>query len=71
MKKSKRTVARVNKELKRRGHEERLARGPGYSYFRNGRAHEWKATAVYVSHPDQLSVEQWLAERDRLEKGEA
>jgi hypothetical protein len=60
------TVATVNRELKRLGHEERLRRGKDYYYFAGGRANEWNESAVYVEHVWQLTVAQWVAERNRL-----
>lgn len=61
------TVAAVNRELKRRGIPERLARGRGYYYyFRGGGAHTWRESSVYVSHVQELTLDQWIAEHKRL-----
>src|SRR6185436_4440844 len=55
-------VAEVNRALKARGIEEKLTRGEGYYYFRDGNAAEWRATSVYVYRADAFTVDQWLAE---------
>jgi hypothetical protein len=60
------TVATVNKYLKAAGHDERLTRGKGYFYFRDGDTGYWPATSVYVYDLNALSVGDWLAERDEL-----
>jgi hypothetical protein len=60
---SKVTVATVNKELKRRGIEERLCNGNGYFYFYNGTAHTWNSCSVYgVCYANELTVDQWIEE---------
>jgi hypothetical protein len=59
-------VAEVNRELRLRGITEKLTRGRGYYYFRDGEASDWLATSVYVFSADQLSVEQWLGEWSTL-----
>lgn len=61
-------VAQVNQALKAKGVAERLARGRGYSYFRGGNTGNWRETAVYVSDPGALSVDEWLEEFERLRK---
>ena len=60
------TVATVNKYLKAAGHDERLTRGKDYFYFRDGAAHTWPSTSVYVANLNDLSVGDWLHERDEL-----
>ena len=59
-------VAEVNKALRARGAEERLARGAGYYYFRLGNAAAWPEQSVMVFRADAFSVEQWLVEYDRM-----
>jgi hypothetical protein len=59
-------VAEVNKALKARGVAEKLTRGNGYYYFRDGGTGCWPATSVYVYRADDLSVENWLSEYDQL-----
>lgn len=55
-------VAEVNRVLKAQGKEERLTRGRGYYYFRDGNTAFWPATAVNVYRADELTVERWLQE---------
>ena len=55
-------VTEVNRELRRRGVEEKLRRGNGYYFFSGGNAASWKATSVYVARAENLSVAEWLAE---------
>lgn len=57
-------VAEVNKALRARGAEEKLTRGRGYYYFRDGTAAGWYSTSVYVYSASDLSVEDWLAKYD-------
>jgi hypothetical protein len=59
-------VAEVNRELRRRGIEEKLTRGQGYYYFRNGGASNWKSSSVCVFRADDLSVDGWLQEWSSL-----
>lgn len=59
-------VAEVNKALKAMGAKEKLTRGRGYYYFRDGDAHRWFATSVYVYAADQMTVEEWLTAYARL-----
>lgn len=61
------TVASVNAALRGRGVAERLTRGRGYYYFRGGAAATWPESSVGgVAHVGALTIEQWIAERDRL-----
>jgi hypothetical protein len=55
-------VAEVNKALKALGKAEKLTRGEGYYYWRDGEAASWRATAVYVYRASDLSVREWLEE---------
>ena len=59
-------VAEVNRALKARGLPERLTRGRGYYYFREGSTAGWYSSSVYVCHASNLSVERWLQEYDVL-----
>lgn len=59
-------VAEVNKALKARGVEEKLTRGRGYYYFRDGTAAGWYRSSVYVFSASDLPVERWLEEYDLL-----
>lgn len=60
------TVARVNAELKRLGHPERLRRGRDYYYFSGGNSTDWRESSVYVNRVAVMTVDQWVAERARL-----
>lgn len=60
------TLAQVNAALRKAGKAERLARGRGYYYFREGNAATWNASAVYVNRADALTVAEWLREYERL-----
>lgn len=55
-------VAEVNKALKAQGAAEKLTRGNGYYYFRDGNTANWPATSIYVNSADSLSVADWLRE---------
>jgi hypothetical protein len=59
-------VAEVNRELRQRGIAERLTRGNGYYYFRDGDSTSWPATSVYVNRAADLSIERWLGEYEDL-----
>ena len=55
-------VAEVNRELRLRGIAEKLARGKGHYYFRDGEASNWLSSSVAVFSADRLSVKEWLGE---------
>jgi hypothetical protein len=59
-------VAEVNAALKAMGREEKLTRGRGYYYFREGNSARWFSTSVYVYRADDLSVAEWLHEFDEM-----
>lgn len=59
-------VAEVNRALKAKGVEEKLTRGRGYYYFRDGNTGYWPATSVYTCYSDDLTVAEWLAEHATL-----
>jgi hypothetical protein len=63
------TIAAVNQALKAAGHSETLVKGRGYFYFADGEASNWRATSVYVYRITDLTVEQWVAERNELAQG--
>lgn len=46
--KPKSAVTRVNEALKALGREERLVRGRGYYYLRDGEAHTFYSSSIYV-----------------------
>lgn len=58
-------VAEVNREIKAAGGSEKLTRGRGYYYFRDGDAPAWRESSVYIFRSEDLSVEEWLAEYHR------
>lgn len=63
------SLTAINKALKAAGAQEALRRGRGYFYFEGGDSAHWPETGVYACSLQALSVEQWLAERDRLAGG--
>jgi hypothetical protein len=62
------TLKTINDELARRGATERLARASGYFYFEFGEAAGWLDRTVRVPAVNALTLEQWLAEYERLRK---
>ena len=58
----------VNAELARRGHHVLLAKGAGYFYFHTGEAADWLDRTVRVETLHALTLEQWVAEFQRLKK---
>jgi len=62
------TLKTVNAELVRRGHTAVLAKGDGYFYFDSGEAADWLDRTVQAPTLSSLSLEQWLAEFDRLKR---
>jgi hypothetical protein len=63
------TLKQVNAALKAKGVAERLARGRGGYYFREGDAMSWPSSSVYVNHVSAFTVEGWLKEYEELKKG--
>ena len=62
------TLKAINDELARRGATERLARASGYFYFEFGETAGWLDRTVRVPTVNALTLEQWLAEYQRLRK---
>ena len=62
------TLKAINAELSRRGYTALLAKGDGYFYFELGETTEWLDRTVNVPTLSSLSLEQWVAEFDRLKK---
>jgi len=56
----------VNDALRARGRDESLREGDGYFYFGGGNAVHWLSSSVMVKRLNDLTLEQWLAEFDRL-----
>jgi hypothetical protein len=48
------------------GHEERLVKGNGYYYFQGGGSGAWEEQGVYTAHFNDLTLEEWVHERDNL-----
>ena len=65
------TLKAINDELAKRGQPERLAKGSGYFYFQFGEAAGWLDRTVRVPTVSTLTVQEWLAEFDRLRKQNA
>lgn len=59
-------VSEVNKALRMMGRQEKLTRGRGYYYFRDGDTARWYATSVYVNDASALTVGDWLSEYNEL-----
>ena len=57
-----------NTELARRGSTAVLARGDSYFNFQLGEAADWLDRTVQAPTLSSLSLEQWIAEFDRLKK---
>jgi hypothetical protein len=62
------TVKAVNDELARLGHQARLEKASGYFYFWSGEASGWIDATVPVDKISALTLEQWIAEYQRLKK---
>jgi len=60
------TIKAINKELKKRGYEEKIARGYGYFYFYDGNAASWYQSGTYISRLNDLTLEGWINERQNL-----
>jgi len=61
-------VKAINKELAKRGAGARLEKGHGYFYFSGGEAADWLDRTVNAHSLSSLTLEQWVAEFDRLKK---
>lgn len=60
------TLAKVNAELASRGIRALLTNGDGYFYFRGGETADWLDKTVQVKRINDLTLEQWVAEYQRL-----
>jgi hypothetical protein len=56
----------INDALRARGREESLRQGDGYFYFGGGEAVDWLSTSVMIKRLSDLTLEQWLAEFEKL-----
>ena len=59
------TIKKINTALAKAGYEEKLTKGEGYFYFYDGDASTWYQSGVYVNYLGALSIEDWVAERDK------
>jgi hypothetical protein len=62
------TVQAINEELAKRGSGARLERGDRYFYFSGGEATDWLDRTVNAYSLSSLSLDQWMAEFDRLKE---
>jgi hypothetical protein len=62
------TLKAINEELAKRGFSARLEKGDGYFYFSGEEPAEWLDRTVNASSLASLSVDQWMAEFERLKK---
>ena len=62
------TAKAINEELAKRGSGARLEKGNGYFYFSGGEATDWLDRTVNAHSLSSLSLDQWMAEFDRLRK---
>lgn len=60
------TIKQINSAIAAQGGAEKLAKGNGYFYFYDGDAIDWRESSVYVYRLNQLSLDEWLAEWQRL-----
>ena len=60
------SVGEVNKALSDAGYAERLAKGKGCYYFKEGNANFWPKTEVHVLKVHDLSVSEWLEKHTLL-----
>jgi hypothetical protein len=62
------TVKAANEELAKQGSGARLEKRDGYFYFSGGEAADWLDRTVNAHSLSSLSLDQWMAEFDRLKK---
>ena len=62
------TLKTINDELTRLGHDVRIEKGDGYFYVWKGVANNWLDRTINVPKVSSLSLEQWIAEFNRLKK---
>ena len=62
------TVKVINEELAKRASGARLEKGDGYFYFSGGEVTDWLDRTVNAHNLSSLSLDQWMAEFDRLRK---
>jgi hypothetical protein len=62
------TLKAINDELNQRGHNARLEKASWYFCFFGGEAVDWIDRTVPVATVNALTLEQWIAEFQRLKK---
>ena len=62
------TVKAINEEFAKRGSGAKLEKGDGYFYFSEGETIDWLDRTVNAHRLSSLSLDQWMAEFDRLKK---
>ena len=62
------TLKAINDELAKRRVGARLEKGDGYFYSSGGEASDWLDKTVNAPSLSSLSLEQWIAEFERLTK---
>jgi hypothetical protein len=60
------TVKAINEALEKRGSGARLEKEDGYFYFSGGEPTDWLDRTVNAHSLSSLSLDQWMAEFDRL-----
>ena len=65
------TLKAINSELAKRGHNAVLENGGGYFYFLGGDVADWLDKTVHVPKVSSLTLEEWIAEFDKLKQRNA
>lgn len=62
------TKKQIDAALEAAGFAERvfIDRAKAYCYFGDGEAHTWRSSSVLVPRLSDLTIEQWIAERNML-----
>lgn len=60
------TIASINAAIKAKGGNEILYKGNGYFYFWEGDAPDWHSSSVMVYRLNDLTLEQWVNEWERM-----
>jgi hypothetical protein len=62
------TLKAIHDELQRQGHDVHVEKGDGYFYFCGQEANDWLDKTVRVPTLASLTLQQWVAEFNRLKK---
>lgn len=62
------TLKKVNEALKQLGESAELVRGEGYFYFEGEDTLLMQQTGVYVYRLNELTLDQWISEYNKLKK---